>query len=83
MIERICHLCEIYKQSLDPKINDQIKLLIDGIDSKEKTSDEIYAGRLDICAGCEKLIKSTCRACGCFVELRAAKKDSHCPDKKW
>ena len=80
---RFCRLCGIYRQSSDPKINDQIKLLINGIDKKEKTPDNDYAVRLDICAECEKLMKNTCLACGCFVELRAAKKDSHCPDKRW
>ena len=80
---RFCHLCEIYKESSNPKLNDRIRLLVDGIDRKEKTPDELYARRLDICASCEKLAGNTCLACGCFVELRAAKKGSVCPYRKW
>ncbi len=78
-----CKLCEIYKAAGDPKIEGQIDMLIKGIPANEKTSDAEYARRLDICGLCDRLLGNTCLACGCFVELRAARRDSHCSRKKW
>ncbi len=48
-----------------------------------KTPDEEYARRIGICEACEKLSGPTCLACGCYVELRALRKDSHCPYRNW
>lgn len=50
-----------------------------------KTSDEEYSRRLNICRSCESLMNGICGKCGCFVELRAAKKEMYCPseEKKW
>ncbi len=78
-----CKLCEIYKEAGDPRLKKQIDMLIAGVPEKEKTSGSEYAGRLDVCASCEKLSGNTCTACGCFVELRAARKADHCVYKKW
>lgn len=78
-----CRLCEIYKAASDPALASQVEVLIKGIPKEEKTSDTEYARRLDICGMCDKLSGNTCLSCGCFVELRAAKSDSHCSRKKW
>ncbi|MBQ4242136.1 MAG: hypothetical protein II732_04880 [Lachnospiraceae bacterium] len=78
-----CRMCDIYKEASDPKIQSQIKMLIEGMASKERVSDKEYARRLDICGLCDRLSGNTCLACGCFVELRAAGKASHCSKKKW
>ncbi len=50
-----------------------------------KADDVTYRKRLDICRECEYLSAGTCLKCGCYVELRAAVRDGHCPDvrKKW
>ena len=32
-----------------------------------------------ICRRCENLDNGTCMACGCYVEMRAARLDMHCP----
>ncbi len=44
-----------------------------------------YDARLELCKECEKLIGGMCRVCGCFVEVRAAKKSVHCPGipRRW
>lgn len=60
-----------------------LKMLIDGIDKNEKTPSEEYERRLNVCLSCERLADGMCNACGCYVELRAAKKDTHCPYKNW
>ncbi len=83
MSSGFCYLCEIYKEAADPELAGRIKMLVSGLPQKERAQDSLYAKRLDTCALCEKLLDNTCRSCGCYIELRAAKKDSHCPDKKW
>lgn len=39
--------------------------------------------RIDICNGCEFLKNTRCRACGCFIEVKAALASEYCPKKKW
>ena len=51
--------------------------------ASERASEEENARRLSICRSCDFLDKGTCRACGCFVELRAAARYGKCPYKKW
>ncbi len=50
---------------------------------RDRTDDAEYARRVGICEACEKLSGPTCLACGCYVELRAIRKVSHCPYKRW
>jgi hypothetical protein len=49
----------------------------------EKAKEEVAAERLAVCRECDRLEMGTCLACGCYVELRAARKDGRCPYKKW
>lgn len=60
-----------------------LKELIDNLDENIKTPDNLYEERLKACTECERLIDGMCTGCGCYVELRAAKKDGKCPYKKW
>ena len=41
--------------------------------------------RMDICLGCEHLIKLThqCKECGCLMNLKTKLKDATCPIGKW
>ena len=39
-----------------------------------------YARRLALCRACQQLLEGTCRLCGCYVEIRAAKRNMHCAD---
>lgn len=56
-----------------------IKTYLDSLPDEIKTPAEEYARRLDICLGCEEYITKTCILCGCYVEIRAAKKIMYCP----
>ena len=51
----------------------------------EKISNTEYEERLSICRFCSDLQNATCMQCGCYVELRALKKQVHCPHgkQKW
>ncbi len=53
---------------------------IDAIDEDVRTPSELYEKRLSECSSCEKLLEGMCAVCGCFVELRAAKTGSYCPN---
>lgn len=48
----------------------------------QRASQEEYQRRLALCGECGELVSGTCRKCGCYVELRAAKKTSVCPHEK-
>ncbi len=50
---------------------------------RDRTAEEDYRNRIAVCEACEHLSGPTCLACGCYVELRAIRKVSHCPYKKW
>ena len=48
---------------------------------EEQRADEaVMSSRLGVCRGCDHLTNGTCALCGCYVELRAAKKAQRCPD---
>ena len=62
---------------------EKIKNYREAIKQTDRVKDTEYEARLAVCRTCEKLIDGTCLACGCYVELRAAVRMSHCPKKKW
>lgn len=77
-----CRLCLL--KDIDPKEYEaKIKRILDLMDKSEKASDEVYEKRLNLCTTCSYLRDGFCGACGCYVELRAAKKSSDCPYEKW
>lgn len=53
------------------------------LDSDIKVSRPVYEERLLYCKNCDLLLDGMCRACGCFVELRAALRKNACPYDKW
>lgn len=76
-----CLLEQAGRQDLAEAVNSAIMK----IPSDKRTNDEEYSRRLEICSTCEHISGGTCLKCGCYAELRAARKDSHCPikTKKW
>lgn len=55
------------------------------LSEEERTPDGEYEARLSKCRECASLENGTCRQCGCFVEMRAARIEMHCPrqDAAW
>lgn len=51
----------------------------------ERADDATYNHRLELCRQCNELANGICAKCGCFVELRAAKKNAYCAseNKLW
>ncbi|MCI7766557.1 MAG: DUF6171 family protein [Oscillospiraceae bacterium] len=81
------HFCKrCFFAELDPSgIYREISDLISALPAEKRTDEKEYRRRLELCGRCSSLGEGTCGKCGCFVELRAAKKDMHCPHEisKW
>jgi hypothetical protein len=74
-----CHLKDFSREQYE-------KIIVEGIQAlppEELVSDEVTSQRLAVCKDCSKINQGTCLACGCYVELRAIRKSSRCPYKKW
>lgn len=56
---------------------------IERLDEDIKADEALYQERLSVCKACANLADGMCRACGCFVELRAAIKTNVCSYGKW
>ena len=56
-----------------------IRERIEMIPEEERTPEKEYAFRLSRCRECEELQRGTCGQCGCYVEIRAARKWQKCP----
>ena len=80
-MSRICRKCLMGQQAEDHLA--LIEKNIRATPEKHRAAQEEYDRRVGICEECEKRNGATCMGCGCFVELRAIRKDSHCPYKKW
>jgi hypothetical protein len=52
---------------------------------EEKVTEEERQRRLNLCRLCRHLNHGTCALCGCYVEIRSARKALGCPDVpgKW
>lgn len=74
-----CLRC-LLQESDESQLAEVIRQRIATMPAAQKTTPEEYARRLEICRSCDDLISGTCRKCGCYAELRAAKKDSACPN---
>jgi hypothetical protein len=74
-----CLLREMEKQAYMDNLYDYINRIEEDI----KTDKDLYEQRLSICKDCNYLSEGMCRACGCFVELRAAIGTNRCSYDKW
>ena len=54
-------------------------------DRKGIVSERLYLQRLSICKGCDQYYKPTmqCRACKCFMFMKAKVNTGNCPLSKW
>lgn len=77
----ICKKCFIGVQA--EQYSEMIEKCKAAIPARDRTEEAEYARRIGLCEECEAFHAATCRACGCYVELRAMKKGTHCPKKKW
>ena len=79
---RPCYRCLL--RDLDPdKYMEQLKSYIERIQPEDRADPELYEKRLKTCTLCKELSSGMCRACGCFVELRASGISGSCPYDRW
>lgn len=79
---RICRKC--LTRDMDRKeYFENLHTYIANLDEDLKVEEPLYEKRLSLCKECDLLLDGMCRACGCFVELRAAMKKNACPYDKW
>lgn len=80
--KRICKKCLLRDMDRDAYF-ENLHSYIENLDEDKKVKDIVYEQRLSVCKECDLLAEGMCRACGCFVELRAAVKKNSCPYDKW
>lgn len=56
-----------------------IDAYIDSLPSESRTQKKEQERRVALCLSCDKQWNGMCRLCGCFVEIRAAKRRMRCP----
>lgn len=81
----ICRRCLLSDMEAEKPLYQLIQEVIAAMDEDEKTPEALYQKRLAACKACERLMGGMCALCGCYVEVRAAKKGQRCPDTnpKW
>lgn len=77
----ICKRCLL--SELDGEYFLSIYQYIEKIPQEQKAPPQEYSRRLALCQACESLQNGMCAQCGCFVEVRAAKRAQRCPIGKW
>ncbi len=79
-----CKKCLLEELDKDVYIENLINY-IENYPADKKADSKIYEKRLELCKGCDNLSDGMCSLCGCFVQLRAVKKNMYCPNvpKKW
>lgn len=80
---RVCRRCLTRDMTEQTQYFENLHTYIENLEESVKTSRPCYEKRLAVCKDCDLLADGICRACGCFVELRAAVKKNSCPYSKW
>lgn len=81
-IRRICRKC-LTRDMDQQEYFQNLHTYIENLDEDIKAAPIVYEERLAVCQQCERLTDGMCRACGCFVELRAAIASNRCPYEGW
>jgi hypothetical protein len=76
---RICKRCLLKDMEDEQALYGLIQSRIALLSESEKAADQEYRHRLSICGDCGELHHGACAQCGCYVELRAARRTARCP----
>lgn len=80
--KRFCRLCDIIAD-IPEDISEHADRLYSLMGDMERADEVLLKERLSVCDPCQKRVKDTCLACGCYTLLRAMAKDNRCPEKRW
>ena len=80
-----CRRCLLREMTSENSYYESVKFYRATLPEKKRTPDELYETRLQACKSCQSLESGICMQCGCYVEMRAARVDMHCParEAKW
>ena len=81
--KRVCRRCLTREMAGQERTYETIRQYIENLEERDKAEGEAYERRLEGCKTCEKLLEGLCLACGCYVEIRAAKASQTCPYDRW
>lgn len=79
---RICRKC-LTRDMDKAEYFENLHSYIANLDEEIKVEESLYEERLSLCKACDLLADGMCRACGCYVELRAVMRKNSCPYDKW
>lgn len=74
-----CRRCLLEDMPGEAELAKSIRELIEMLPEEKRASTDVHAQRLFICRTCDHLQNGMCVLCGCYVELRAAKRMMRCP----
>ncbi|MCI9409515.1 MAG: hypothetical protein HFJ89_06815 [Oscillospiraceae bacterium] len=78
MSKPFCRKCLLAETDLTG-VYASVREMVAALPEWRKTSEAEYNRRLGICKSCDFLGEGTCEKCGCYVDLRAARSEMHCP----
>ena len=80
-----CRRCLLEDMPAEAALAKSIRELVDLLPEEKRAPAEVTAQRLAVCRACDHLQNGMCVLCGCYVELRAAKRIMKCPcvPKNW
>ena len=76
-----CRKCLIADLPRGEKLQKILQERLEQIPEEEKVSPAEYAARMEACRTCGELHEGTCALCGCYVELRLARRARQCPKR--
>ena len=80
MPKKPCIKCLIRDIPNEKELHRAIQELLEQMNPTEKAGSDVYEKRLSACSTCPFLNRGTCSKCGCYTELRCAKRRLSCPD---
>jgi len=80
MPKKPCVKCLIRDIPDERELHKAILERLEQMDEDEKADAATYDRRLAVCRECAFLNHGTCGKCGCYAELRCARKRLSCPD---
>ena len=78
--KKLCRRCLLEDMPDQAALAQSVRELVSLLPEHLRAPEEITAARLDLCRACDRLADGMCVLCGCYVQLRAAKKKLGCPD---
>ena len=78
--KKFCRRCLLEDMPDQAALAESVRELVSLLPEHLRAPEEITAARLETCKQCDRLTDGMCVLCGCYVQLRAAKKKLGCPD---